>query len=165
VAVSGIIAAIAFPALLRARVSSNESAMIGDVRTVILAQSAYQSANGGWYESSMSCMCARGGCIPSTPTSSATFLDSQLAALIPKSGYGRTTPSFGFTPHPLDPSVSASSVSAYVYIGTPMSQGKTGVRGFGGDASGLICYSQDGSSPPNTIGQLTPNVTTCITLE
>jgi hypothetical protein len=46
-----------------------------------------------------------------------------------------------------------------------MSQGKTGVRGFGGDASGLICYSQDGSSPPNTIGQLTPNVTTSITLE
>ena len=49
VAIIGIIAAIAIPSLLRARVSANESATIGDIRTVISAQAAYQSANGGWY--------------------------------------------------------------------------------------------------------------------
>ena len=49
VAIIGIIAAIAIPSLLRARVSANESATIGDIRTVISAQAAYQSANGGFY--------------------------------------------------------------------------------------------------------------------
>ena len=53
VAIIGIIAAIAIPSLLRARVSANESATIGDIRTVISAQAAYQSANGGWYASDM----------------------------------------------------------------------------------------------------------------
>ena len=35
VAIIGIIAAIAIPSLLRARISANESGAIGDVRTVI----------------------------------------------------------------------------------------------------------------------------------
>ena len=38
VAIIGIIAAIAIPSLLRARVSANESATIGDIRTVISAE-------------------------------------------------------------------------------------------------------------------------------
>ena len=37
VAIIGIIAAIAIPSLLRARVSANEAATIGDIRTVISA--------------------------------------------------------------------------------------------------------------------------------
>ncbi|HXY38472.1 MAG TPA: prepilin-type N-terminal cleavage/methylation domain-containing protein, partial [Vicinamibacteria bacterium] len=44
VAIIGIIAAIAIPSLLRARISANEAATIGDTRTVISAQAAYQSA-------------------------------------------------------------------------------------------------------------------------
>ena len=50
VAVIAIIAAIAIPALLRSRLSANESATVGDVRTVLSAQAAYHSANGGFYE-------------------------------------------------------------------------------------------------------------------
>ena len=53
VAIIGIIAAIAIPSLLRARVSANESATIGDIRTVISSQAAYQSANGGWYDAAV----------------------------------------------------------------------------------------------------------------
>src|SRR6516162_7840562 len=56
VAIIGIIAAIAIPSLLRARVSANESATIGDIRTVISAQAAFQSANGGWYTNSWACL-------------------------------------------------------------------------------------------------------------
>ena len=40
VAIIGILAAIAIPSLLRARVSANEAATIGDIRTVISAQAA-----------------------------------------------------------------------------------------------------------------------------
>jgi prepilin-type N-terminal cleavage/methylation domain-containing protein len=165
VAIIGIIAAIAIPSLLRARVASNESATIGDVRTVISGQAAYQSANGGWFESNFSCMTQKGGCVPSAPTTSPTFLDSQIAAMTPKSGYGRTTPSFGAGPTPADPTVSAGSVLAYVYVATPTSQGQTGVRGFGGDSGGILCYSQDGSQPTNANGVLNTQAANCITLK
>ena len=164
VAIIGIIAAIAIPSLLRARVASNESATIGDVRTVISGEAAYQSANGGWYEKNFACMTQKGGCVPSAPTNAPTFLDSQIAALTPKSGYARTTPSFGGVPTPADATVSSTSVSAFVYAATPTQQGQTGVRGFGGDSSGIVCYSNDGTQPTNTAGSLTPGVD-CITLK
>ena len=164
VAIIGIIAAIAIPSLLRARVSANESATIGDVRTVISGEAAYQSANGGWYESNFGCMTVKGGCIPSAPTSSPTFLDSQIAAMTPKSGYARQTPSFGSGPVPADPTVSTTSVAGYTYTGTPSQQGQTGVRGFGGDASGIVCYSNDGTQPSVASGQLVVG-TNCITLK
>jgi hypothetical protein len=40
---------VAVPSLIRARISSNESAAIGDLRTMLSAQAAYQSAFGGRY--------------------------------------------------------------------------------------------------------------------
>src|SRR5262249_58234936 len=47
VAIIGIIAAIAIPSLLRARVSANESAAVGDIRTVVSSQAAYHASTGG----------------------------------------------------------------------------------------------------------------------
>src|SRR5882762_3349553 len=77
VAIIGIIAAIAIPSLLRARVSANEAAAIGDTRTVISAEAAYQSANSGFY-GQLTCMSTPSGCIPTY--AGPTFLDSSLAA-------------------------------------------------------------------------------------
>jgi len=160
VAIIGIIAAIAIPSLLRARVSANESATIGDIRTVISAQAAFQSANGGWYAGSLSCMSnPMGGpeCIPNYPTNAPTFLDRGLAPLAtapaPKSGYNRLfTP--GAPPVPINTNVAGTdSVSSYVYLASPVTQGQTGVRGFGGDASGVLCFSTDGTEPP-TVGTI-----------
>ena len=165
VAIIGIIAAIAIPSLLRARVASNESATIGDVRTVISAQAAYQSANGGWYESAFSCMAKAGGCVPSAPSNSPTFLDSQIAAMTAKSGYNRTAPSFGPPPVPVDAAVSPSSVTAYVYVATPTQVGATGVRGFAADSSGVVCYSLSGVAPPNANGVLNRNSPDCTALK
>jgi hypothetical protein len=31
-----------------------------------------------------------------------------------------------------------------------VSQGQTGVRGFGGDSSGVLCFSPAGAAPPTT---------------
>jgi type IV pilus assembly protein PilA len=165
VAIIGIIAAIAIPSLLRARVSSNESATIGDVRTVISAQAAYQSSNGGWYQKNFPCLAQNGGCVPNVPTTAPTFLDSQIAALTPKSGYGRQVVQVGIDITG-DPTIAPGSVPAFVYGATPMSAGQTGVRGFAGDASGLVCFSQDGVMPAvNGSGGLDPNAATCITLK
>ncbi len=150
VAIIGIIAAIAIPSLLRARISANESGMIGDIRTVISGQAAYQSANGGWYTGAMTLpepQVTAGTCIPSYPTNAPTFVDSSIASLGAKSGYAR---SFGpgATPNPLNTLVSGTlSVASYVYLATPVSQGQTGVRGFGGDASGVLCFNPSGVAP------------------
>src|SRR3989442_9005742 len=53
VAIIGIIAAIAVPGLLRARMSGNEASAIGSLRAVNSAQSTYSSscASGGYAQS------------------------------------------------------------------------------------------------------------------
>ena len=164
VAIIGIIAAIAIPSLLRARVSANESATIGDIRTVISAQAAYQSANAGFYTGKLTCMVKpSGGCIPSYPTNAPTFLDSQISAVTPKSGYTRSfNPSA--VPAPLPGTADPASASAYVYGATPVSVGQTGVRGFMGDSSGLVCYTPSGAMPAQIAG---PGIaiTTCTPLQ
>ncbi len=151
VAIIGIIAAIAIPSLLRARVSANESATIGDIRTVISAQATYQSANSGWYDGNLSCLAQpMAGCIPSYPTNAPTFLDSQIGFLLAKSGYARSFDAGATPPMSLfDTNVSSpTSVSSYVYRASPIVTGQTGVRGFGGDASGILCASLTGVAPP-----------------
>ncbi len=152
VAIIGIIAAIAIPSLLRARVSAYEAATIGDIRTVISAQAAFHSANGGWYTGALTCLnvVTATVCIPSYPTNAPTFLDSSIASLGAKSGYARSFGA-GATPNPLNSMVSgAQSVTSYVYLATPVSQGQTGVRGFGGDSSGVLCFTPDGTVPGTT---------------
>ena len=154
VAIIGIIAAIAIPSLLRARVSANEAAAIGDIRSVISAQAAYHSTNGGWYEGNLLCLNAPfTGCIPGYPTNSPTFLDSQLASLLAKSGYSRSFAA-GATPTGMSTATqSPTSTTSYVYWATPTSGGQTGVRGFAGDSSGTLCFSTDGSGAV-TVGDI-----------
>ena len=147
-------AAVPVAAAIHSRVASNEATAIADIRTVIAAQAAYSSVNGGWYEYNFACLATHGACIPMAPASTPTFLDSQLAALTPKAGYVRAIGSLGSTPQPPDPTVSTTSVSTYVYTASPSQQGQTGVRGFGGDASGIVCFSEDGQQTPSTLGQL-----------
>jgi prepilin-type N-terminal cleavage/methylation domain-containing protein len=155
VAIIGIIAAIAIPSLLRARVSANESATIGDIRTVISAEAAYQSANGGWYGPITCLNNPFVGCIPSYPANSPTFLDTSIASLAPKSGYQRSFQP-GPVPAPINTNVTgAGSLSSYAYLTSPVNQGQTGVRGFGGDASGVLCFTAAGTSPVAALGALT----------
>ncbi len=152
VAIIGIIAAIAIPSLLRARVSANESGTIGDIRTVISAEAAYHSASGGYYGTAL-CLLAPTGtaCLPSYPSTGPTFIDSQIAAMTPKSGYSRSMD---------ESAIFAGGLSCYHYSGVPINPGQTGVRGFGGDCSGVICYTPDGTSvPPGAPGQMLPGCT------
>jgi prepilin-type N-terminal cleavage/methylation domain-containing protein len=146
VAIIGIIAAIAIPSLLRARVSANESATIGDIRTVISAQAAYQSANSGFYDSVLTCLNNPNGCIPGYPANAPTFLDSSMSASLGKSGYNRQ---FQGAPAPanLPPTASGTASTAYIYLSSPINIGQTGVRGFGGDSSGVLCFTTSGAAP------------------
>jgi prepilin-type N-terminal cleavage/methylation domain-containing protein len=156
VAIIGIIAAIAIPSLLRARVSANEAATIGDIRTVISSQAAYHSATGGYY-GTLPCLVqpSAAGCITGYPATAPTFLDSQLSSYLPKSGYARTMDETAVVP---------LGLSCFVYHATPINIGQTGVRGFAGACSGLICYTPDGTPvPPGlTPGTMAP---TCETIQ
>ena len=161
VAIIGIIAAIAIPSLLRARVSANEAATIGDIRTWISAEAAYQSSNAGFFDSNPSCLVNPNGCIATYSTGAPTFVDSQIAAMTAKSGYDRVMGSNAGAPANTPAGASGSSTGAVVFVATPSAQDKTGVRGFAGDTSGIICTSGDGSAPPNTGGGVTPTTGTC----
>jgi len=154
VAIIGIIAAIAIPSLLRARVSANESATIGDIRTVISGQAAYQSANAGWYDSVLTCLNepSNGACIPNYPATAPTFLDSNIAAQLSKSGYDRSFQG-GAAPATISPLGSPGQVGSYVYLASPANLNQTGVRGFGGDSSGVLCFTATGVIPP-TVGTI-----------
>ena len=149
VAIIAIIAAVAIPSLLRARVSSNESATIGDVRAVLSAQAVYHSVNGGFYDGNLGCLSNPQACIPSYPVGAPTFLDSNMASLNTKSGYARLFA--GGTPV-VAPNFSPSSVGAYKYDALPVIVGQTGIRAFAGDHSGRVCYTPAGTVVPAAAG-------------
>src|SRR5258708_2633512 len=140
------------------------SATIGDIRTVISAQAAYQSSNAGFYDGKLTCLVKpAAGCIPSDPTNAPAFIDSQIAAQTPKSGYSRSY-NPGAVPAPLPGTASPTSAAAYVYGATPVSIGQTGVRGFMGDSSGLLCYTPSGVMPTQVAGPGI-DITSCTPLQ
>jgi hypothetical protein len=149
-----IIAAIAIPSLLRARVSANEAAAIGDLRTVISAEAAYQSSNRGFYDTP-ECLGAPQGCIPGYAATDPTFLDATLASGHDKNGYARTFHP-GPPPAQRDPAASPSSVTGYAYVLAPKVHGQTGVRSFCGDHRGTICFTIGGTPPAVEEGSCPP---------
>ena len=152
-----VVAAIVIPSLLRARVSRNESAAIGDVRTVIAAEAAYASANGGFYDAP-ACLAAPRQCIPEYPESGAVFLDSRFVVLGSRSGYvrrfqGGPRPS----PEEIKGALSPSSVKRFAFIAVPAERGRTGVRSFCGDDTGRLCQVMDGGEPRVQDGRCDPS--------
>ena len=122
VAIIGVIAAIAIPSLLRARVSANEASAIGDTRTVISSEAAYHSASSGYY-GALTCLSTPSGCLPSY--SGPSFLDSVIGApgIVQKQGYQR---SWTQTPDAGGPT---GSVESYCYQSLPMPAGQDGRPG------------------------------------
>jgi type IV pilus assembly protein PilA len=146
----GILAAIAIPSLLRARVSGNEAAAIGDVRAVVIGEAQYQKANGGYFDR-LECLATPETCIPGHHGPS--VIPDRLLSTPEDKGYRRV-----FYPGPpAEPAmarISPTSLLAFAYVATPISPGKTGVRTFCGDATGLICHAT---------GPLVPEVGACPT--
>jgi len=133
----GLVAAIAIPSLLRARVTANEEATIGDIRTVISAQAAYSMENGSAY-GDLRCLAEPKSCRPGY--AGATFIDEKLAALGDKAGYKRAF----FAGKPTKPG--AKAYTSFAYTATPVEPGKTGVRSFCGDSTGRVCADATGAA-------------------
>jgi hypothetical protein len=138
----------AVPAAAQSRaalIEDNEAAAIADLQTIISAEAAYQAVNAGFYDRP-ACLLRPSSCIPGYPAEAPFFLDAALASLMVKDGYGRA---FFTKPPAQKPGKDASLTSAefYAVILWPDEPGKTGRRGFCGDADGIICFNEDGSMP------------------
>lgn len=128
VAIILIIAAIAIPNLLRARIAANEASAVGSVRTLNTAQISYNSSypTVGF----AGALTALGGttCTPPNSTS-ACLIDTQLASGT-KSGY-----QFSLS------AVSGTPAGTYTIIASPQVPNQTGVRYFCSFADGVVRYS------------------------
>jgi type IV pilus assembly protein PilA len=131
VAIILIIAAIAIPNLLRARISANESSAVGSIRTINTSQVTYATnyPNVGFANT----LAALGGATPCTAAPATACLIDQVLAAAPnqKSGYGFVMGGFsGGVPE-----------VTYTIAGDPISRGQTGQRSFFSDGSGVIRFN------------------------
>ena len=130
VAIILIIAAIAIPNLLRARIAANESSAVASVRTVNTAEVAYNSA----YPTvgfSTNLGALTGTCTGTVvPTStSACLIDTTLAGGS-KSGYSFVEASYG----------GGTPTGAYETDSAPTTLNQTGVRYFCSNADSVVRY-------------------------
>jgi prepilin-type N-terminal cleavage/methylation domain-containing protein len=140
VAIIGIIAAIAVPGLLRARMSGNEASAIGSLRAINSGQAAFSSS------------CAQGGYadtladLAAAPSGGQGFISPDLkpsgsgsGTSVIKSGYtvdmkGGATTLTGVTPC----NGASKAVSSYQADADPVTVNGTGTRYFGTDVRGTI---------------------------
>ncbi len=150
VAIIGIIAAIAVPGLMRARMSGNEASAIGSLRAVNSSQSTYASSCGqGNYASTLVEL--------ATPPAGSTegFISQDLNAVAPvKSGYTVGFTAGAATPAGPLPCNGANLVLTYYASATPLTVGSTGQRAFGTNQGGTIWQDTSGVPPaePFTTG-------------
>jgi prepilin-type N-terminal cleavage/methylation domain-containing protein len=125
VAIILIIAAIAIPNLLRARIAANESSAVASVRTLNTAQISYNSAYPTvGFASSLSTLSGT-SCSPPTSTG-ACLIDTQLSSGT-KSGY-----TFSMT------ASSGTPAGNYAGWGNPTTPNTTGVRSFCSVADAVV---------------------------
>jgi type IV pilus assembly protein PilA len=141
VAIIGIIAAIAIPGLLRARMSGNEASAIGSLRVINSSQQAFSStcAN-GFYAPTL-------GALGTAPTGGTPFIspDLGITGTVIKSGYNVNMA--GTTANPAATLIACNGTAANTLAGsytanaTPSSLGSTGTRYFWTNTLGTIYAS------------------------
>ena len=149
VAIIGIIAAIAVPGLLRARMSGNEASAIGSIRTISSAQAAYAaSCGGGGYAQTLADLEKAAG------EGGVGFIPSDLGSGA-KQGYN-----FAIVPSDTEilaaadtcNEAAAASVSGFLAHGEPVTPGQTGVRSFAANQTGQLKVMADGTAIEDDAG-------------
>ena len=137
VAIILIIAAIAIPNLLRARIAANESSAVASIRTLNTGQISYYSAYPTVGFAGTLGALAGTACAPPT-SAGACLIDTQLASGS-KSGY-----SFALS------GVSGTPASTYQVIATPLAVNQSGTRYFCSFADAVVRASAAVISPCDT---------------
>jgi type IV pilus assembly protein PilA len=128
VAIILIIAAIAIPNLLRARIAANEASAVASLRTLNTAQISYNSSYPTvGFATSISAL-AGTTCTPPT-SAGACLIDTQLASGT-KSGYSFALSGTSGTPN-----------STYTFIASALTPNQTGVRYFCSFADAVVRFS------------------------
>ena len=153
VAIIGIIAAIAVPGLLRARMSGNEASAIGSLRAINSGQASYStSCAGGGYAIDLADL------VKAPPNSSQGFISPDLKVNgVVKSGYTVNLAVDGSAGvQPIGTAAATCNVStnipqsSYYASAVPVTAGGTGTRFFATDTRGTIFYSLT-AAPVNPI--------------
>jgi type IV pilus assembly protein PilA len=156
VAIIGIIAAIAVPGLLRARMSGNEASAIGSLRAINTAQASYSSAAGqGGYATSLTILglpCAglgtQGFISPDMSPATVGATPNPAGTGVIKSGYDvDMTPVGAVGP---DDCNATPTQNDYLAVSVPQTIGSTGSRGFNTTASGTIFFDPAGGAAGTT---------------
>ena len=157
VAIIGIIAAIAVPGLLRARMSGNEASAIGSLRAINSAESTYSSSCGGnGYAQTLADLYA------APAGSTAGFISPDLNANgITKSGYvvnvaGDTGAVQILAAGAACNNNTQPALSAYFAEDHPATAGSTGQRAFATDTRGTIYFNNTGAAVPAGMAGATP---------
>lgn len=152
VAIIGIIAAIAVPGLLRARMSGNEASAIGSLRAVNSAESTYASSCGGnGYAQTLEDLA-----LPPAAGQQA-FISPDLATTgVVKSGYTVTLANevgaaVVTTAASTCNGAANDAMASYHATATPVTVGSTGQRAFGTDSRGTIFFDNTGAAVANPI--------------
>lgn len=129
-----IIAAIAIPNLLRARMAANEASAVGSVRVLNIAEISYLSTYRAGYTCNLSSLGGKG---ESSPSSDRAQLVDDLLASGRKSGYR----------FELRNCVNSEADGhKYQVVADPLVSNQTGVRAFCSDESGVIRLDANGSA-------------------
>jgi type IV pilus assembly protein PilA len=151
VAIIGIIAAIAIPGLLRARMAGNESSAIGSMRSISSGEATYSSSCGrGGYAISLTAL-------STAPVGSQGFVSPDLDPAIAGAGtVGQVDKSgYGVSVEDGDGAVAIASAaqtcnataarSTYFAHSEPVTLDRTGRRAFGTDQRGTVFVNADGT--------------------
>ena len=147
VAMIAVLAAIAFPILLRARISSNEGVAIASLRTIHSAQAAYASTCGsGGYAQTLEDLSKR------PPTSAVGFIqDPYVTNGVIQNGYVASMMAAAGATTVLPSSNTCNdsaedAVTSFVAERHPLSVAETGVRAFAIDTQGTMYMNNDGDT-------------------
>ena len=138
VAIIGIIAAIAVPGLLRARMSGNEASAIGSLRAINTAQQNYSQQCQGFAVT-----------LPEL-RNAGNFLSPDLtsAAAVAKSGYTVTMAAgAGNAALAAPPAGCTGTGTNYYATAQPLTLNASGSRSFGTNAAGTIFFNATATAP------------------
>ena len=143
VAVIGALAALAIPGLLRARISANETNVIGSIRAIHSAQVSYSSSAGnGGYSPALSRLanaCPGGG---------TSFISPDLATdPSVKSGFRIAVQAAAASQAAHADCNNAPTRTDFYTTAEPLTAGVTGNRGFASNATGTIFFDRSGVAP------------------
>lgn len=148
VAIILVIAAIAIPNFLRARISANESSAVASLRTITTAETTYASSWGNGYAAAIDNL---GGPVPCLMASAATacIIDSMLS-LAPYSKSGYTFKAVGNT-------LVGTVNNGFEANATPNAVDVSGKRAFCSDQTGVLRANTTGVPIGTAVG-------TCVTV-